>query len=97
MFDKKDISILICSWNNPHLLRVFIPNILKSFSLDNELLLVLNQYDKESVDLCVQYGLEFVCLKENLGTMAVDYALPLIKGEYTVIGNDDMYFHKGSQ
>jgi hypothetical protein len=67
----------------------------KSFTVDAQIIVVLNEGDKESAGFLCDENIPFIKLDQNFGTLAVDYAAHLIQSEYYVNANDDMLFHRG--
>lgn len=83
-------AILMPSWKGPELLKVGIPAILRSLTADSRLFVLLNAYDSESVKICEENGVEFLAIKDNLGTPGLDLFLPLLNCEYVTHINSDM-------
>lgn len=93
--NKKQLNVVMCSWRSPELLKVCIPSLLDSFTVDASIKVVLNEGDKESIEFLSDNKIEFVNLNWNAGTLAVDFASSLLNAEYWMTTNDDMIFYKG--
>lgn len=94
----KKMTILIPSWQEPEVLKVSIPYLLESYTHETQTIVILNEGDKESVDFLNQYPeVEFIKLNKNYGPLAVDWALPMVDGEYVANVNADMIFPYGWQ
>lgn len=94
----KDIAILMACWKSPELLKVSVPSILKSLTTDSELIVILNEVDKESVDYLDSVGVRHIDKESNLGPSAVDFAIPYIQEtgfKYVSNVNSDMLFSNG--
>lgn len=90
----KHTALMPC-WKGAELLSVSIPSVLESFSEDSKLVVILNEVDKESINVCIDNKVEFIGLNRNHGTLAVDYASSLVNSEYVSNVNSDMLFVKG--
>lgn len=94
----KDIAILMPCWKSPELLRVSVPSILKSLTTDSELIIILNESDKESMDYLDSVGVKHIDKDSNMGPSAVDFAIPYIEEvgfKYVANVNSDMLFSDG--
>lgn len=89
------ITYLIPCWMSPELLTICIPSLIKSLTLPSQIIIILNEYDKKSVEICTHYGVEFITTHINYGPAGVDLALPMIRGEYVANVNSDMLFYPG--
>jgi hypothetical protein len=87
---KFKLAAVMPSWKGPELLAVSIPSILKSFKEDSKLFVILNEVDKESLEICQDYKVDFIALSQNCGTLAVDFVLPWCSCEYFLNINSDM-------
>jgi len=69
----------------------------KSFTVDAEIKVVLNNADLESILVLKERfpDVEFVVLNQNVGALGVDLFLPLLNSKYVANVNDDMLFYKG--
>ncbi len=91
------ITVVLCNWKHPNLLKVCVNSLLNSFTVPTEIKVVLNESNYESVTFLQAHGIDFVSLQENRGTVAVDLLTPLIKTPYVVTINDDQLIHPGWQ
>jgi glycosyltransferase involved in cell wall biosynthesis len=92
----RDLAILIPCWKSPELLRVCIPSLQKSLTTDSEIIVILNEADKESIELLDSLKVKHIDKEENFGPAAIDFAIDLIKDfKYVTNSNSDMLFHKG--
>jgi GT2 family glycosyltransferase len=94
----RDIAILMACWKVPELLKVSVPSILKSLSTDSELIIILNEADKESIDYLDSIGVKHIDKDINYGPSAVDFAIPYVKEQdfkYVANVNSDMLFSDG--
>ena len=91
----RDIDILIPSWKCPDLLKVCIPHLKSSISVDCKIMVVLNEADQESIEYLDSEGIFHIDEKDNLGPSAVDLAIPHIDSKYVLNANTDMIFHSG--
>ena len=83
------------SYHGPELLKVSIPAIIRSFREDSKLYVVFNDADKESVEICSDFNVEFIATRTNYGTLSVDLFLPLLDCEYVGQINSDMIPSEG--
>ncbi|MFN5323553.1 MAG: glycosyltransferase family 2 protein [Bacteroidota bacterium] len=90
---KYDFTILIPSWNNLEYLQSCIASLRKNSGLKNQIIVIVNEGKdgtKEWVDS--QTDLDFVYAKSNIGICyGLNSARSLVKSEYIVYVNDDMY------
>lgn len=89
------LSVILCSWRSSQLLASCIDSIRQAQSVDTDILVTLNEGLVESEEVLRARNIDFVSLRTNRGTLAVDYVSTMIRGEYVVNINDDMLFHKG--
>lgn len=89
------LSVLMPSWRGPELLKVSIPAILRSFKGDSKLYVTLNDADDESIEICRANKVEFIALKDNWGTLGVDFFLPDLNCEAVGQINSDMIPSEG--
>jgi len=89
------LSVLMPSWKGPELLKFSIPAFIRACKEDTKLYVVLNDADKESIELCQAYDVEFIALKENWGTLGVDFFLPTLNCEAVGQINSDMIPSEG--
>ena len=93
----KDIAILMPCWKSPELLKVSIPSLVKSSTLDTEIVVILNEADNESIAYLNLIGIKHIDLEVNLGPSAVDIAIPYIQERFQYVANvnSDMAFSYG--
>jgi GT2 family glycosyltransferase len=94
----KDIAILMPAWHVPELLKISVKSIIQSLTTNSELIVILNESDQESETILQEFNVKYISLKENYGTLAVDFAIPYIKKEkfkYICNINTDMIIQKG--
>jgi glycosyltransferase involved in cell wall biosynthesis len=89
------ITVLIPSWKGADLLRVCVPSLQTSAKVPLQIIVILNEADPESIQVCKELGVEFISFKENIGTGAVDLAIPMIRYPYVLNCNSDMGFAEG--
>lgn len=89
------MSVVLCSWKNPELLKQCLRSIRNTVGLDTQVFVALNEGDKESIDYLCSYEIPFVVAPDNYGTLAVDFLIPWLKSEYTIWINDDSIFSYG--
>lgn len=89
------LSIVLCSWKSPELLKNCINSIEKSAFVDYKIFVALNDGDKESSELLIDKNIDFIRLNRNYGTLSVDFLSTFIRSEYWINVNDDMLFHAG--
>lgn len=91
-------AILMPCFRSAELLRVSIPSLLKAKSDGDEIIVVLNESDTDSVSVLKEHGVLFMELERNFGPSAVDFAIPAITEggfDYVANVNSDMLFSKG--
>lgn len=87
----------LCSWQNPELLKHCVDSLLASLdmSIDN-IAVVLNEGDMESIEYLRDLKIPFVYNPENSGPLAIDFLKGYMeRSEYFLNSNDDMIFHDG--
>lgn len=87
------LSIVMCSWKSPALLKSCISSIQKSTSVDYKIMVALNEGDQESCNYLAENNIDFIRLSKNYGTLSVDFLSTLVASEYWINVNDDMLFH----
>lgn len=87
------LSVLIPTWNNLGYLQVCVESILKNSSLPVQIVVIVNEGKDGTVDWLEKRGdIDFVHSKSNIGICyGLNAARSLIKSEYLVYINDDMY------
>ncbi len=89
-------SILIPSWNNLAYLKLCIASILKNSSFPHQIIIHVNEGSDGSRQWVQDQKLDFTCSKENIGICkAVNFARTLVRTDYIVYMNDDMYVCPG--
>jgi GT2 family glycosyltransferase len=89
------VTHLIPSFHNAPLLESCLPSLIRSITIPSQIIVILNEYDHESVDICKQHNVEFLAVSYNYGTAAIDLAIPLTRGKYITNVNTDMLFSLG--
>lgn len=86
-------SILIPTWNNLDYLKLCISSIKRNSSLDIQLIVIVNEGNDGTVEWLKEQGdVDFILSKENIGICyALNISRSLIKSDYMVYMNDDMY------
>ncbi|MGB1119991.1 MAG: glycosyltransferase family 2 protein [Chitinophagales bacterium] len=86
-------SILIPTWNNIDYLKLCISSIKRNSSLEIQLIVIINEGNDGTIEwLEEQRDIDYIVSKENIGICyALNIARSLIKSEYIVYMNDDMY------
>jgi glycosyltransferase involved in cell wall biosynthesis len=51
----KDVAILMPCWKSPELLRVVIPSLIKASKSNYEIIVILNEADKESINYLISH------------------------------------------
>jgi len=92
---KKDLTVILCSWQNAEMLKATVESLEGSFETNAKITVALNEGDTKSQKYLTEKKIEFVNLPNNRGTQAVDYVFPFIEGDYVCNVNDDMLFVKG--
>lgn len=89
-------SILIPTWNNLAFLRLCVESIRKNSAYEHEILIHVNDGSDGTLEWVQQQGLRYRHTTENVG---VCYALnglrPLVRTDYILFMNDDMYVCPG--
>ncbi len=85
--------MLIPSWNNLEYLKLCIRSIKENSHFDNQLIIIINEGADGTLDWVKQQeGLDFVHAGKNIGICyGLNIARSLIKSDYVVYANDDMY------
>ncbi len=91
--NKEQFSILIPTWNNLEYLKFCINSLRKNSRFDNQLIIFVNEGKDGTVDwLKKQIDIDYIHAEENLGVCyAVNACRTLVKNDYIVYMNDDMY------
>lgn len=86
---KNLITCVLCNWKSPDLLVICVEALKKSFTVDTDIKVVLNEYDKSSVEYLADNHIDFVATKTNQGAVGIDLITPLLDSEFVVSLNDD--------
>ena len=91
--DSYPFCILIPTWNNLEYLKLCVSSILKNSHFTNQLVLIINEGSDGTLEwVSQQPEIDFVHSPENIGICyGLNIARSLIKSEYVVYANDDMY------
>ena len=86
-------SILIPSWNNLELLKLCIKSIKSHSSFNHQIIIHINEGSDGSLEWTkTQNDISFTYSKKNIGVCyALNAMRALVKTEYMVFVNDDMY------
>lgn len=88
-----DFSLLIPSWNNSGYLKNCIKSIQKNSHFQNQIIVIVNEGNDDTVNwLETQPEIDYVYSKQNIGICyGLNIARSLIKSDFIVYVNDDMY------
>lgn len=87
----KDLAILIPCWKGDDYLPVCLEAIKRNCKTDYEVFVILNEATQVGIDICAEYGAKCIPSSANEGTLAVDHAIPFLKGfKYVANLNIDM-------
>jgi glycosyltransferase involved in cell wall biosynthesis len=87
-----DFTVLIPSWNNLDILKNCLMSIEKNSSLNIQPIVIANEGVDGTKEWLESHSVDFVHSTENLGVCyALNIARSLIKSDYVVYLNDDMY------
>ena len=91
--DTYPFCILIPTWNNLEYLKLCISSILKNSHFVNQLVVIINEGSDGTLEwVSEQKEIDFVHAGQNIGICyGLNIARSLIKSEYVVYANDDMY------
>lgn len=87
-------SILIPTWNNLDFLKLCIESIRKNSHFTHQIVVIVNEGVDGSLEwIDSQSDIDYVHSKTNIGICyGLNSARPLIKTDFVVYANDDMYF-----
>ncbi len=86
-------SIIIPTWNNLELLKLCIKSIEKNSAFKHQLVIHVNEGIDGTLEWVRQLGYDHTYSAENIGICwAVNACRSLVKTDYIVYMNDDMYF-----
>lgn len=91
---NKLFSILIPTWNNLSYLKLCIESLRKHSDTRHQLIVMVNEGSDGTLEWVEsQPDLRYLASKENIGICyGLNACRPLIKQDYVVYANDDMYF-----
>jgi glycosyltransferase involved in cell wall biosynthesis len=86
-------SVLIPTWNNIEFLKVCINSVLKNSYFEAQIIVIVNEGNDGTAEwIESQKEIDFVHSKNNIGICyGLNIARSLVKSEYIVYINDDMY------
>ena len=85
-------SIVIPSWNNVEFLKMCIASLQKNSRYSHQIIIHLNEANDGSRDWVEENNLDYSYSEQNIGICyAMNIARTLVKTEYLVYFNDDMY------
>jgi glycosyltransferase involved in cell wall biosynthesis len=92
--EKGYFSILIPSWNNLNYLKLCINSIRQHSHFKHQLIVVVNEGKDGTIEWIEnQQDIDYVYSKENIGICyALNACRSIIKTDYILYANDDMYF-----
>jgi hypothetical protein len=83
----KDLAILIPSWKGHKLLNTCLRAIKSNCVTNYEVFVILNEPENLDIEVVNKYNVTYLASSVNLGTLAVDLAIPLIKGKFKYVAN----------
>lgn len=90
--EDQKISILIPTWNNLEMLKLCVNSIKKNSHYNNQIIIHLNEATDGSLEWVKNEGLDYTFSDKNIGICwALNAGRVLVKTEYIVFLNDDMY------
>lgn len=91
--DNYKFCVLIPSWNNLEYLKLCINSILKNSHFTVQIIVIVNEGSDGTLDwLSAQKEIDYIISKQNIGICyGLNSARSLIKADYIVYVNDDMY------
>ncbi|HLN20952.1 MAG TPA: glycosyltransferase [Bacteroidales bacterium] len=93
---KSKFSILIPSWNNIEFLKVCVSSILKNSSFEHQIIIHVNEGIDGTLEWVKSMGFDYTYSRENVGVCwAMNAGRSLVKTDYMVYVNDDMYMLPG--
>lgn len=90
-------SILVPTWNNLEYLKLLVSSILENSHFEHQLIIIINEGKDGTLEwLEQQENINYVYSTKNIGICyGLNSARSLIKTDYVVYANDDMYFLPG--
>jgi glycosyltransferase involved in cell wall biosynthesis len=91
--EKYQFSVLIPSWNNVSFLQLCVESILGNSHFEIQIIVIVNEGKDETIPWLEQQGnIDFLHAKQNIGICyALNLARSMVKSDYIVYANDDMY------
>jgi glycosyltransferase involved in cell wall biosynthesis len=91
------LSVLIPTWNNIEYLKVCINSILKNSRMDLQIIVIINEGNDGTEEwIEKQKEIDYILAKSNIGICyGLNIARSLVKSNYIVYLNDDMYVLPG--
>ena len=85
--------VLIPTWNNIEYLKVCVDSIIKNSHFDIQIIVIVNEGNDKTAEWLENKGkIDYIQSKHNIGICyGLNIARSLIKSEYIVYVNDDMY------
>lgn len=95
--DKYDLTLLLPTWNNLEYLQNCIASIRRNSVMRNQIIVIVNEGNDGTMQWVEsQSDLDFVFSNTNIGICyALNCARSLVKSDYVVYVNDDMYLLPG--
>lgn len=86
------MSIMIPTWNNLEMLKLCVKSIKKNSKANHQILIFVNDGSDGTLDWVKQEGFEYYANEKNVGIcFALNSLRTLVKTDYIVYANDDMY------
>lgn len=93
---NKDVkfSVLIPSWNNLDFLKLCLTSLMENSHFQHQYIVIINEGKDGTLEwIQKQEGIDYIYSTENIGICyGLNSARPLIKTNYVVYANDDMFF-----
>jgi len=91
--DSYKMTVLIPSWNNLSILQLCIRSILKNSHFDLQIIVIINEGVDGTLNwIKEQEGIDYVYSEKNIGICyALNSCRSLLKSDYIIYLNDDMY------
>jgi glycosyltransferase involved in cell wall biosynthesis len=91
--ENYQFTVLIPSWNNAQFLKVCVNSLRKNSFYDLQIIVIVNEGKDDTLDWLENQGdIDYIHAKENIGICyGLNACRSLIKSEYIVYMNDDMY------
>lgn len=90
--ENSKFSIVIPTWNNLPLLKVCIDSIRKHSHFEHQIVLHINEGSDGTLEWVKEMGFDYAYSAKNVGVCwAMNACRPLVKTDYLLYLNDDMY------